>query len=216
MPELRWRRVFPGEERQLAVLRRWLAALLLECPAQDDVMSVASELGANAVRHTASGQDGWFAVEITSRQSMVRVAVADSGAPTQPRVVDDPLGEHGRGLLLVRELSVRTGVIGDRRGRLVWADISRGDAAAADPTACRDPYEAAIRAGQADLVRRFAGVSAWFGRSTLQWWALAGRDELVTAPSAQELADLLGRTRHASPPCRATGVSTRQFLSTST
>src|ERR1022692_2969715 len=44
---VRWRRVFPGEERQLGVLRRWLELLLPECPARSDVAYVATELGAN-------------------------------------------------------------------------------------------------------------------------------------------------------------------------
>ena len=39
---------------------------------------------------------------------------------------------------------------------------------------------------------RFTGVQAWFGRSTLQWWALAG-GELVSASSAPELVGLLDR-----------------------
>jgi len=41
--------VFPGEERQLAVLRRWLATLLPACPARDDVILVATELASNAI-----------------------------------------------------------------------------------------------------------------------------------------------------------------------
>ena len=56
-----------------------------------------------------------------------------------------------------------------------------------------DPYEAAIREGEASLARRFAHVPAWFGRSTMEWWALAGPDDLVTASSARELAGLLYR-----------------------
>ena len=43
------------------------------------------------------------------------------------------------------------------------------------------------------------GVPAWFGRSTLQWWALAG-GQLVAAPSAEELASLLGRLLDHPPP----------------
>ena len=197
---LRWRRVFPGEERQLGVLRRWLASLLPDCPARDDVACVASELGSNAVRHTASGREGWFAVEITFHRSVVRVAVADCGAPAGPRVIDDPAGEHGRGLLVVKGLSARTGVCGDHRGRLVWADVPWDEAGAAEPVSPQDRYQAAIRDGQAGLATRFAGVSVWFGRSTLQWWALAG-GELVTVPSAAELAGQLSRLR-GTPPLR--------------
>src|SRR5690348_17204103 len=56
----RWRQMFSGEERQLGLMRRWLAACLPECPARDDVVSVATELGSNAILHTASGRGGWF------------------------------------------------------------------------------------------------------------------------------------------------------------
>src|SRR6266496_667242 len=129
---MRWRRVFPGEDRQLSVLRRWLESLLPDCAARQDVASVATELGTNAIRHTASGQGGCFAVEVTWHQPAVRVAVADCGSPAEPRVIDDPAGEGGRGLLLVHGLSVRTGVCGDHRGRLMWADIPWGDADAAE------------------------------------------------------------------------------------
>jgi hypothetical protein len=184
--------VFPGDSRQLAKLRRWLESLLPECPARDDVTLVATELGSNAVLHTASGRGGWFAVEITWHRSVVRVAVADGGAPGGPNMSGDPTGENGRGLLVVRGLSVQTGACGDERGRLVWADVPWGDAGAAEFASPQDRYEAAIGDGLASLASRFAGVPAWFGRSTLQWWALAG-GELVAAPSAQELADRLGR-----------------------
>jgi anti-sigma regulatory factor (Ser/Thr protein kinase) len=143
---LRWRRVFPGEERQLGVLRRWLELLLPECPERGDVACVATELGTNAVRHTASGRGGWFAVEITWHRQAVRVAVADGGAPGAPQVLDDPAGEHGRGLLVVRGLSVRTGICGDHRGRLVWADVPWGDAGAAD-SASQNQREAVIVSG---------------------------------------------------------------------
>jgi hypothetical protein len=161
--------------------------------------SVATELGSNAVRHTASGDGGWFAAEITWHQLAVRVAVADCGAPDGPRMIDDPAGEDGRGLLLVQGLSVRTGVCGDHRGRLVWADVPWGDATAAEPATPQDPYEAAIGAGQAGLASRFTNVPAWFGRSTLQWWALAG-GKLAAAPTARELAVLLGGVLNPAPP----------------
>lgn len=86
--------------------------MLPDCPARDDVTSVATELASNALRHTASGRD-WFAVEISRYQSVARVAVADQGGLAEPRVIDNPAAEHGRGLLLVRGLSIRTGVTGD-------------------------------------------------------------------------------------------------------
>jgi hypothetical protein len=136
LPSLRWRRVFAGEASKAADVRRFLAALLPDCPARDDVISVTIELASNAIRHTASGRGGHFAVEVIHRGGAVRVAVRDGGAPSGPRVADDPLAESGRGLLMVRALSERHGVWGDERGRLVWADIPWPDLGARLP----DPW----------------------------------------------------------------------------
>lgn len=199
VPGLRWRRMFPGDERELSSLRRWLASLFPACPARDDLAVVANELSSNAIRHTASGRGGWFAVEVTWSGLVVRVAVADGGAATQPHVIDDPEGEHGRGLVVVRELSMRMGVCGDYRGRLMWADV-RWEAGLQPGEATPDGFEGTIRDGQAVLARRFAGVPAWFGRSTLAWWAVAGRAGLVSAPTALDLAGLLYRLLDASEP----------------
>src|SRR5215470_6582263 len=192
VPGMRWRKVFPGEERQLGALRRWLASLLPDQPARDDLSVVATELATNSIRHTASGRGGWFAVEITWHGPVVRIGVADCGGPTEPSVIDDLLAEHGRGLLLVHGLSVRTGVCGDQRGRLVWADVRWVEEAPAQ-AGSTDRYEFAVRDGEAALARRFGGVPAWFGRSTLEWWALPDPGRLVSAPSSQELAALLDR-----------------------
>jgi anti-sigma regulatory factor (Ser/Thr protein kinase) len=97
-----WRRVFPGHNRELSQLRRWLSSLLPGCPERDELLSVASELAGNALEHTASGNPGGsLTVEVAWRQSTVRVAVTDGGSLGEPRVIEDPDGEHGRGLLLV-------------------------------------------------------------------------------------------------------------------
>jgi len=158
-----WRRVFPGEERQLGVLRRWLELLLPDCPARGDVACVATELGTNAVRHTASGRGGWFAVEITWHRQAVRVAVADGGAAGAPRVIDDLAAEHGRGLLVVRGLSVRTGVCGDHRGRIMWADVPWGEAGGliADPGLSQRPGPPGEeRAPRGDMAAAASGAAA--------------------------------------------------------
>jgi anti-sigma regulatory factor (Ser/Thr protein kinase) len=136
--------VFPGHGRELSALRRWLSSLLPDCPARDDVLVVANELSSNAIAHTASGQDGCFAVEVTWHGSVVQVVVADYGGPAEPRVIDDPAAERGRGLRLVNGLSVRTGVAGDRRGRLVWAQIAFDSPAGGAYVAAPDPYQALV------------------------------------------------------------------------
>ncbi|HEY5988952.1 MAG TPA: hypothetical protein VIV12_21610, partial [Streptosporangiaceae bacterium] len=105
--------------------------------------------------------------------------------------------------LLVRGLSLRTGVVGDHRGRLIWADIAWNERDAPPAAPAEDPYEATIRDGQAALARRFAGIPAWFGRSTLQWWALPAHTGLMTAPTANELAGLLLRLEDVPPPLQS-------------
>ena len=203
----RWRQVFSGEKRQLGLMRRWLAACLPECPARDDVVSVATELGSNAILHTASGRGGWFAVELTWDQSTARVAVADHGGPAEPHMIEDPDGEHGRGLLLVRGLSARTGVNGNEQGRTVWAEIAWDGPAPDADLAAAGPGEVEIRDGEAALARRFTGVPVWFGRATRAWWALAGPRDLVTAPTASELAALLYRRLNTPPRPRAASLA---------
>jgi anti-sigma regulatory factor (Ser/Thr protein kinase) len=188
---LRWRKAFPGAEREVRAVRQWVAGLLPECPSRDDVVTVAGELATNALKFTASGRggdSGWFAVELTWHPSVLRVAVADSGgSPDGPVLAGSTDGEHGRGLLIVCALSARTGICGDVHGRMVWADVPwAGDSPPGPFTAGQ---ETAIRDQEAVLAARYAGVPAWFGRTTLQWWALpATSGELVSAPSAAELA----------------------------
>ena len=144
VPPLRWRRLFPGHERELSALRRWLASLLPERPERDDLLTVANELASNAIQHTASGRGSLFAVEVIRYPSLVQVTVADRGGPAEPHVIEDPDGERGRGLLLVRELSVRTGVAGGRQGRLVWAQVAWASPDPAEPGPSADSCQAAI------------------------------------------------------------------------
>jgi serine/threonine-protein kinase RsbW len=194
-PTASWRRTFPGEPQQLGELRRWIASLLPPRPPRDDVSLVADELASNAIRHTRSGRGGQFTVEITRYGSLVRVTVIDDGAPSEPTLGDDPQSEHGRGLVVVNALAVRTGIHGNQNGRRIWADIG-WDISSPTPTMPEPSPEhldhAAIREGETALVRRFAEVPAWYGRSTHAWWALT-RAGLVTAPTAAELAGLLSR-----------------------
>ncbi len=204
----RWRRVFPGQQPELEELRHWLAALLPDGPAREDVQAVAAELAANAVRHTASGRDGFFAVEITwhAEPPAVRIAVADGGAPTSPALSAslDATGAQARGLRLVRALATRTGACGDERGRLVWAEVRWIGTGPAQPGVA-DGYEAALRDVQAGLAARYPEAVIWFGRATLQWWAMPGApaaERLLTAQSPADLAQLLDISRLAAPPPR--------------
>jgi two-component sensor histidine kinase len=125
---------------------------------------VADELASNAIRHTRSGQGGQFTVEITRHGPLVRVTVTGDGAPHEPRLIDDPQSERGRGLVVVNALAVRVGVHGDRRGRRVWADIG-WDASSPIPNmpmpAAAQADDATMRDDEAVLARRFASIPAW-------------------------------------------------------
>jgi serine/threonine-protein kinase RsbW len=122
---LRWDRSFPGRSAELRNVRRWLTGLLPAGPARDDAISIAVELATNAVRHTDSGHGGRFTVEVSWGDRVLRICVADDGAPTGPRwpAGPCPANESGMGLYLVCALAARTGECGDAHGRRVWAEV---------------------------------------------------------------------------------------------
>jgi serine/threonine-protein kinase RsbW len=207
---VRWRRVFPGREDQVGQVRRFVAELLAGYPERDDIALCASELATNAIRHTASGRGGLFAVELSWTGMTIRLAVADGGAPAGPALRQhdpDALEEAGRGLDVVASLCDSYGAEGDHRGRVIWAQF-RSAARTAEPAACVPlAPQPAIEEDAALLARQYAGWHTWFGPWTRQWWALArydrGAASLVTASSARALAGRLdaiqiqGDPRHA-------------------
>lgn len=200
-PRLRWRRVFPGQPDQLRVLRHWLADLLPPCDARDMVIAVASELGANAVCHTASRQPGGtFSVEVEWGTEAVTVVVGDGGGRSAPRIIDDPAGENGRGLQMVYGLSAAVAVSGGEQGRYVRADVPW--AANGGPAPLKTGWNRQAAADLADLQRRFPAAVIWLGHTTRQWWAMVaadGRDRLVAESSADELAAMLAAVYRAAP-----------------
>jgi serine/threonine-protein kinase RsbW len=143
-------RVFPGEPRQVPLVRAWVARALSGCPVQDALVTCVSELAANAIEHTASGVGGEFIVEVAwPADGAARVAVTDAGSPREPApgqaawpaeadsaeaaAADDDcaglaLAEGGRGLILVAACSSRWGYrdVGadEGAGRIVWAEAT--------------------------------------------------------------------------------------------
>ena len=73
-----------------------------------------------------------------------------------------------------------------------------------------DGYEASLRDIQAVLGARYPEAGIWFGRATMQWWAMIGRPEkghpearrLLTAESPADLAQLLDVARATAPVAR--------------
>ncbi|MFF9605088.1 MULTISPECIES: ATP-binding protein [unclassified Streptomyces] len=119
-------RTFPGDPQELRSARRWTRATLNGHPRSEDAELIVTELGTNAVTHTASGKDaGSFHVRLTVSEQTIRIAVADGGqTETAPEVQHPPLNAtHGRGLSLVVALADNVTVQGDDSGRTVTAEL---------------------------------------------------------------------------------------------
>jgi anti-sigma regulatory factor (Ser/Thr protein kinase) len=204
-----WRQVFAGIESQVRELRRWLTGLLPDCAEQADVICVAGELAANAIRHTSSGREGGhFAAELTWYGPIVRVAVADGGGPKQPRVLSEPYSgrdgydEYGRGLRMVEALTVRNGVAGDAHGRVVWAEVLWPEEPAPLSVDCGPLQEEMADTGDCSLRWRLSEFLAWFERETRQDDDHSDRSRTVPAPPRS------GCTPRLRRPIRRTSVAT--------
>ena len=115
------RRAFPGKPEQVALARRFVAGALDGCPAADTAVLLASEIAANALRHTRSGAGGSFDVIVWRGVTAACIAVLDDGAARVPVPGStDRLAEAGRGLALVNALAARWGHCGGPTGRAVW------------------------------------------------------------------------------------------------
>jgi serine/threonine-protein kinase RsbW len=111
--------------------RRSLAADLVAAgimePERSDILILASELLANAIRHARPLPDATVQAMWWVRAGEVEVAIVDGGAGTTPRAEDAPYGAlTGRGLRIVESLADRWGVSGAGSGRqVVWAVVLR-------------------------------------------------------------------------------------------
>ncbi|MET8138768.1 ATP-binding protein [Sphaerisporangium sp. NPDC005288] len=117
----------PGVRESVPLARRqvrqWLDA---GHPAADDVVLAVSELVTNAITHAGCGRDDFIALTLVEDDGAIHVEVNDPGAThCAPVVRDDPDAEHGRGLLIIRELAEEWGThaSGPGLGRTVWCSI---------------------------------------------------------------------------------------------
>jgi hypothetical protein len=206
---MRWCKVFPGQEDQIPCVRTFVSQLLADHPDRADIVMCAAELAANAVRHTASGRDGFFATEVTWTGLTVRVAVADGGAGAAPPLSPD-LSAAGAdsGLGRLAQLASRCGTEGDHRGRVVWAQFLAstdlaGAGSAAVATSMPLAAEQSTAAEAADLAERYQGWHTWFGRWTRQWWAIPKQASRATALIAEPTAGALAQRLDSSAPRRS-------------
>jgi anti-sigma regulatory factor (Ser/Thr protein kinase) len=118
------RRVFPGRQDQVACAREFVRRKIRPCPVLDEAVLLTSELCANALQHTASGNGGSFEVTVFRSDHSLRIEVRDEGATTIPAVRDlNDLAECGRGLELVALIASRWGQCGDEYGRSVFFEL---------------------------------------------------------------------------------------------
>jgi anti-sigma regulatory factor (Ser/Thr protein kinase) len=115
---------FEPARTSVAESRKFVTEALADCPIdiQDAVILMVSELSTNALMHATTG----FAVRIERVAAHLYVEVSDmgEGEPVlqSPRAKDP----HGRGLLIVRELSDDWGMIAEpgQPGKAVWFTVS--------------------------------------------------------------------------------------------
>ena len=103
-PSQTFERSYPGTRDQVHEVRADLTPLVSGCPFADDFVLLASELSANAVVHSKSGQAGGvFTVRAeVSPGDFAWLEVEDQGGPW---VQKEPDEEHGRGLAMVAALA---------------------------------------------------------------------------------------------------------------
>lgn len=121
---------FPGEASAVGQTREFVRGVLGNAwPRLDDLLLMVSEVAANAVRHTATGDSGGcFDLTVSAAGQVVRIAIADGGGSSEPQISDGS-GEpdvltDGRGLRIVDALSDRWGHTGNELGRVVWFEVA--------------------------------------------------------------------------------------------
>src|SRR5262249_12583109 len=92
-----------------------------------------SELAANAISHTRSGQPGGtFTVSVHDGGDTARIAVTDASSTAAPRARGPrPASRRGRGLAIVAALSAAWGYEGTGGGQVTWCHIHASDTTAA-------------------------------------------------------------------------------------
>lgn len=116
---------YPGQLRQIRLVRATIALMLDDCPLADDAILIASELAANAVMHSNSAAPGGqFTVRAEACPGdYVRIEVDDQGGLWTPRGCKDDR-PHGLDLIHALTGTGNWGIHGDaERGRTAWARL---------------------------------------------------------------------------------------------
>jgi anti-sigma regulatory factor (Ser/Thr protein kinase) len=110
----------PGEPASVPVARRLTRAMLADCPRADDLMLAVTEFSANAIKHSASGEDGSFTVQVRTEPGWARVEVTDDGPAQGSTSVS-----NGWGLAIVADITDRASAVIRADGcRNAWAEVN--------------------------------------------------------------------------------------------
>jgi anti-sigma regulatory factor (Ser/Thr protein kinase) len=146
-----WKQTYPGRRECVSALRTDVRAFLVKNGCPDPVIDAVehgmSELGANAVIHTASGWagDGAFVARVFSyagdhRGPYVWAEVENDGFSSLDLKDAPPL----HGLDLVRRMVTRLGTERGERGRVVWFTVAyKPDTGEINQSFSRRPPDAA-------------------------------------------------------------------------
>ncbi|USQ89052.1 ATP-binding protein [Streptomyces phaeoluteigriseus] len=122
-----WGLSCPGFPEEVSRARRWTRDILRGSPLAEDAELIVSELSANAILHTASGQAfGSFHLAVAVSAQVVAVSVTDDGGTgTAPKAEhdQDQDAEHGRGLGMVSAIAHRVVVHHSDHGHTVTAEL---------------------------------------------------------------------------------------------
>jgi anti-sigma regulatory factor (Ser/Thr protein kinase) len=117
-------RSFPGHYSHLSHARTLIARFAHGYPAADDVILLVSELCANAVTHSASGQPGGT-FTIRARRcgtTCVYAEVEDQGSTWNGNLTT---ARSPHGLYLLQQLSTHSGTRPGPHGWITWLTITR-------------------------------------------------------------------------------------------
>ena len=109
---------YPGVPEAVTAARHHVAQVLAGAPCIDDALFALTEIAANAVLHTRSGQPGgWFTVAADVVPGVLAaVVVTDQGGPWAGRATDT----YPHGLEIVAAMATEVRVDGDEDGRTIW------------------------------------------------------------------------------------------------
>lgn len=139
MPEVQQR--FVAGPKSVGDARRFVRRVLAVWDAEDwaePASAAVSELATNSVLHARTG----FAVELSFQGEILRIGVSDGSSRAPVAKAHSAHATTGRGLEVVKALSVSWGVIEHPEGKTVWCMMARSQ-----PSSL--PSESQIRAGRA-------------------------------------------------------------------